>query len=308
MLDLDTFLTTLYVKADDFCKQKLGKAPHPGPKASLEPGEVLTLVLFEQFWRFRSERDFYRYAQRHLRSYFPHLPDRAQFNRLVRQHWKAVVAFWQALEVELHAQQVSFEVLDTVPIPVRNIKRRGRGWLAGQARIGWSTRLGWYNGFHGLITVNPIGVITGFAFSGANEKDQPLADTFFALRRFPNPALPTVGRFTYAYYLADNGFEGLSNARHWNQDYGAMVMAAPAFSKADLWPKSWQLWLKGLRQIVETVYDKLENWFGLGRDRNHDLSGFHVRFAAKVALHNFLIYLNQTLNRPPLAFADLLDW
>ena len=76
-----------------------------------------------------------------------------------------------------------------------------------------------------------------------------------------------------------------------------MVIAAPAFSNEDLWPKSWSVWLKGIRQTVEMVYDKLENWFGLGRDRNHDLSGFHVRFATKVALHNFLIYLNQSLNR-----------
>jgi hypothetical protein len=307
MLDLDTFLTTLYVMADDYCKHELLVPPRPGRKASLEPGEVVTLALFAQFWWFRSERDFYRYAQRHLRPYFPHLPDRPQFNRLARQHWRKIVAFWQALVVELHAQQVLYEVLDSVPVPVRNLKRRGRGWLAGQARIGWSTRLGWYIGFHGLIAVNPSGVITGFAFGGANEKDQPLADTFLALRRFPNPALPTVGRFTQAYYLADNGFQGLPNARHWQQAYGARVIAAPAFSQANLWPKTWQLWLKGLRQMVETVYDKLENWFGLGRDRNHDLSGFHTRFAAKVALHNFLIYLNLTLNRPALAFADLLD-
>jgi hypothetical protein len=308
MLDLDTFLTTLYVMADDFCKTQLTFAPQPGPHASLEPGEVITLGMFAQFWQFRSERDFYRYAERRLKSYFPCLPDRAQFNRLLRQHWQTIVSFWQDQVVQLRAQQVSFEVLDSVPVPVRNLKRRGRGWLAGQARIGWSTRLGWYMGFHGLIAVNPIGIITGFAFGGANEKDQPLADTFLGLRRFPNPALPTVGRFTHAYYLADNGFEGLANARRWNLDYGAMVIAAPAFSKLNLYPKSWQNWLKSLRQIVETVYDKLENWFGLGRDRNHELSGFHARLAAKVALHNFLISLNLRLGRPPLAFADLIDW
>ena len=308
MLDMDTFLTTLYVMADDFCKQNLTFPPRPGPVASLGSGEVITLALFGQFWWFRSEREFYRYAQRNLKGAFPNLPDRAQFNRLVRQHWQTVVAFWQYLVDQLQAQEVIFEVLDSVPIPVRNIKRRGRGWFAGLANIGWSTRLGWYNGFHGLISVNPIGVITGFAFGTASEKDQPLAETLLALRRFPNPDLPTVGRFTYAYYLADNGFEGVANARHWNGDYGAMVIPAPARSKEDIWPKPWRKWLTSLRQIVETVYDKLENWFGLGRDRNHELSGFQIRLAAKVALHNFLIYLNLKLDRPALAFADLLDW
>jgi hypothetical protein len=308
MIDRDTFLTTLYVTADDFCEQKMVFAPQPGPQASLEPGEVVTLALLEQFWWFRSERDFYRYAQMNLKGEFPKLPARPQFNRLVRHHWKTIVAFWQYLVDEMQAQKVVFEVLDSVPIPVRNIKRRGRGWLGGLANIGWSTRLGWYNGFHGLISVNPIGIITGFGFTSASEKDQRMADTFLALRRYPISDLPTAGRFTYAYYLADNGFVGRANAYHWNVDYGAMLMAAPAREKEDIWPKLWRNWLKSLRQIVETVYDKLENWFGLGRDRNHELSGFHVRFAAKAALHNFLIYLNLQLHRPALAFADLVDW
>ena len=34
--------------------------------------------------RFSSERDFYRYARSRLRDAFPTLPDRSQFNRLVR--------------------------------------------------------------------------------------------------------------------------------------------------------------------------------------------------------------------------------
>ena len=308
MIDRNTFLTTLYVMADDFCKEHVRIDPHPGPRASLEAGEVVTLALVEQFWWFRSERDFYRHATRNLKREFPNLPARPQYNRQVRRHWETIVAFWQYLVDEMQAQKVIFEVLDTVPIPVRNIKRRRRGWLAGLANIGWSTRIGWYNGFHGLISVNPIGVITGFGFSSASEKDQPMADTFLGLRRFPNPDLPTVGRFTYAYYLADNGFEGAANAQHWNLDYGAMLTAAPARLKQDIWPPLWRNWLKSLRQIVETVYDKLENWFGLGKDRNHELSGFHFRFAAKVALHNFLIYLNLQSGRPPLAFADLVDW
>ncbi len=308
MLDRNTFLTLLYVMADDFCKEHMISDPHPGPQTALEAGEIVALAMLEQFWWFRSERDFYRYAIRSLKGEFPDMPSRPQFNRQVRQHWKTIVAFWQFLVDQMQAQKAIFEVLDSVPVPVRNIKRRGRGWLAGLANIGWSTRLGWYNGFHGLIAVNPIGIITGFAFAKASEKDQPMADTFLALRRLKNPDLPTVGRFTYAYYLADNGFEGVANVRHWNLDYGAMVMAALPPSQLDAWPKSWNRWLKSLRQIVETVYDKLENWFGLGRDRNHELSGFHTRFAAKAALHNLLIFLNLQLGRPPLAFADLVDW
>ena len=67
-------------------------------------------------------------------------------------------------------------------------------------------------------------------------------------------------------------------------------------------------WLAGVRQIVETVYDKLCHTFRLDRERPHDLSGSRARLAAKIALHNFCIWLNEQLGRPLLAFTDLVDW
>lgn len=306
MLNLDTFLTILYVSVDDFCQSNPAVTRRPGRPASLEPSEVITLALLAQFWWFRSERDFYRYAWNHLRPAFPNLPDRAQLNRLMRHHWRELVAFWQHGVDELQAQAGIYEILDTVPIPVRNIKRRGRGWLAGLANIGWSTRLGWYNGFHGLVAVNPSGIITGFAAAAASEKDQTMTTSFLALRIGQLSGLPTVGRFNPGYYLADNGFEGWKNAQLWHDSFHAPFVVIPARSRPGTIAKSWRRWLISMRQQVETVYDKLVNWFGLGKDRNHTLSGFQLRLAAKVALHNFLIRLNLDLDRPPMAFADLV--
>lgn len=85
MIDLDTFLTTLYVMGDTFCNT-LPPEPQPGPEASLTRSEVLTLALVGQWARFQSERDFYRFAEQRLRAAFPTLPERSQFNRLLRQH------------------------------------------------------------------------------------------------------------------------------------------------------------------------------------------------------------------------------
>jgi len=84
MLDVDTFLTTLYVITDDFCHRRQQKEQLPGPDASLSPSEVVTLAIFSRWSRFSSERDFHRYATEHLLNAFPTLPDRSQFNRLVR--------------------------------------------------------------------------------------------------------------------------------------------------------------------------------------------------------------------------------
>ena len=86
MLDVDTFLTALYVIVDDFCQSHRPQQRRPGPEASLSAGEVIALSIFARWSRFASERDFYRYAQSHLRGAFPTLPERSQFNRLVRFH------------------------------------------------------------------------------------------------------------------------------------------------------------------------------------------------------------------------------
>lgn len=52
------------------------------------------------------------------------------------------------------------EALDSSAMPVRDAKRRGEGWLAGGADIGWSNSLGWYEGFRLLVAVDPTGVIS----------------------------------------------------------------------------------------------------------------------------------------------------
>jgi hypothetical protein len=45
-------------------------------------------------------------------------------------------------------------------------------------------------------------------------------------------------------------------------------------------------WVASIRQIIESVYDKLFNTFGLWRERPHELEGLRARLAARVALHN----------------------
>ena len=64
--------------------------------------------------------------------------------------------------------------------------------------------------------MGPTGVITGFAFGPASTADQQAAETFFALRAYPNAGLGSVGRASPGtYYVVDKGFEGADNRRRW---------------------------------------------------------------------------------------------
>ena len=308
MIDTDTFLTTLYVMVDELCKTSLPPETPPGPQATLSRSEVLTLAIFGQWGAFGSDRGFYRYAQRRLRPAFPQLPTREPCNRQVRRHHAAVVACGLYLVQLLAAPRCLYEALDSTGVPTRDAKRRGAGWLPGLADIGWSNRLGWYEGCHLLLAVNPVGVMTGFGLGPASTKDQPLADTVFARRRQPHPGLPSVGGPALGPYIVDKGFEGQANHTVWGQVDGAQVICPPKRHSKTPWPKSLRRWLAGLRQLVEAVYDKLFHTFRLDRERPHELSGFQARLAAKIALHNFCMWLNEQLGRPPLAFTDLVDW
>ena len=162
MVDVDTFLTTLYVMVDDFCQSHPPKR-RPGPKASLSESEVATLAIFARWDSFGSERDFYRYARSCLREAFPTLPDRSQFNRLVSSHIGLIEDLISHLLLTLlGVRERPYEALDSSAMPVRDAKRRGAGWLAGYADVGWSNSLGWYKGFRLLAAVDPTGVVTGF--------------------------------------------------------------------------------------------------------------------------------------------------
>ncbi len=308
MIDYETFLTILYVMVDDFCNFHCKPDIKPGQVASLTRSEVVTLAMAGQWSRFESERGFYRYAARHLRGAFPGLPRREQLNRLQRRYQGTITAFALYLADQI-GRAVPYEALDGSAVPTRDINRRGHGWLPGIADYGKSNRLGFYQGVHLLISVTPLGVITGFGFGPASTKDTVLAETFLAARADPQPRLPGVGQAALGPYVADKGFSQEADLDRWWHHYGAQVVCAPKVnSRARRWPKALRRWLAGLRQIVETVFDKLHHTFRLDRERPHALSGLQTRLAAKVALHNFCIHLNQQLGRQPLAFTTLIAW
>jgi hypothetical protein len=307
MVDIDPFLTILYVMVEAFCKQQLApEAPRPGPAAAWTQAEVVTLALFGQWQPFGSERGFDRSAQRHRRAAFPTLPERSQFNRLLRQHADAVVACFRHWGQCLQAQHGAAEALDGTAAPTRDAKRRGRGWLPGIAELGWSNRRGWYEGVDGLLSVSPIGAITGFGFGAASAQEQSLAETFLAVRHTPHPRLTSVGAPALGVYVTARGFEGRKRHPPWQDAYGAVVLCAPQRNRRPPWPRPWRRWLAGLGQLVETVNSSLQQGFRLDRERPHTLAGFPVRLAAKMALHNFCLWLNQQLGRPLLALMDLV--
>ena len=167
------------------------------------------------------------------------MPDRSQFNRSVRHNLDLMEEVALHLADVMKVHRCAYQALDSSAMPVRDAKRRGEGWLAGYADIGWSNSLGWYEGFRLLVAVDPTGVVTGFGFCAASIADQPLAETFFAVRCRPNPRLSSVGSaFTWGPYVADKGFEGEENHRRWLDRYaGRESSTRPSATAANPGPR-----------------------------------------------------------------------
>src|SRR5215204_1211713 len=134
-MDLDSFLVSLYVLVDDWWKlDHASEQPKTGRPALLSDPEVITLAILAQWPRFRSERDFWRFAQVHLRSYFPTLCSQSQFNRRVRSLTLELRAFLHDLARTLAK---SSAVLDTTLIPaIVRARACRKGLFAGQASFG----------------------------------------------------------------------------------------------------------------------------------------------------------------------------
>src|ERR687898_2430079 len=118
-MDLDSFLVTLYVLVDDWWTENRYSVPSkPGRPALLSQSEVLTLAILAQWPRFRSERDFWRFAEAHLRPYFPKLCSQSQFNRRVRALEPEMMrALQKALAGDLCDPSALYRVMDTTLIP-----------------------------------------------------------------------------------------------------------------------------------------------------------------------------------------------
>ena len=327
-VDLETFLTTLYVRVDDLYRQAVQPRMPAcgGPSPSLSDSEVFCLGLAAQ-WRsgvpWKSERGFLRYACKHLRPLFPGLTSQSAFNRRLRRLWGGFILLQQAVAQEMLTVQ-DCEVMDCVPVPVAHGARSFHpGWLADIARIGKGGNDRYFYGLHLLVLASASGVATGWILAAGNIQDRWLAEGLFSARagcpqltgptvpgkvqsRLPAPIdwigpVQSCGANTGRPVIADKGFTADDWQQHWAQDYATQVAAPPQTVE----PGNYR-WFSSLRQVIETVFAHLDDSFGIKYPGAHTTWGLLTRVAAKLAAYNLGIWINRYWSRPDFAFATLI--
>jgi transposase len=326
-LDLETFLTVVYVLTDDLYKRHVAPVmPHcGGAEPKLSDSEVLCLALVSQ-WRagvpWQSERGFVRYALRHLRPLFPAMTSQSAFNRRLRRLWGAYILIQQALAREL-SQATDCEVMDCVPIAVAKGARSFHpGHIPDIARVGKGGNDRFFYGLHLLLVVSASGPATGWVLASGNIQDRWLAEVLLSTRagatepsgplngdgspRLKPPSdwigpLPSCGEAQGKLILADLGYSGAAWQRHWQDDYQATVMTPP-----DRERHAARLWHSSTRQVVETAFATLCAALGLQAVQAHTLWGMITRIGAKLAAYNLGILINRLTGRPDLALPTLV--
>lgn len=336
-MDMDTFFTTLYVLVDDWYKGGIAAdvRRHRGGGMKMSDSEVLTVALAGQ-WQagmpWRSERELVAYVKRHLSGLFPTMLGRSAFNRRVRCLWGAFVRLQQQVAVQLVRKEELYESVDSVPVPSLSngqARRQSSHWN-GQSRLGRGSYGSFIYGERLLVAVTPSGVIRGWMAAAANVNDRWLMEALLSRRagqqRLCEPRRRTrdgykarttppaaehlfgwaaVGQPVTGTYLADGGFNGQRWRNQWHVRYGAHVIAPPPQNEHPAWNKRQKRWLSSHRQMVETVFARLDHVFGLKRLLAHSRWGQLTRLAAKTAAYNIGLYLNRLLGRPLGALATL---
>lgn len=329
-MDLDTFLTTLYVLVDDWYKTTIvpTQATRPGAKATMSESEVLTVALAGQ-WRvgvpWRSERGVVRYMHAHGRGWFPTMLQRSAFNARVRQLWGRFVQLQQWLADQLSDPEAVYSVVDCQPLPACTLGQASRVtphwlWLSQFGHGG--TRGRWFYGDKLLAVVTPRGVVTGWLVGSAAINDRWLLEAFLSARAGqpqvvgppPNhhqpqrlrPTLPAgsvrgwaaVGPWSALPYLADRNFKSRRWQRHWHARYGGLVQTKPVHTDDWGWSRQAKCGFSRLRQIIETTFARLDGVFGLKQVGAHSYWGQLTRVALCCAAYNLGLYLNHLLGRP----------
>ena len=301
MLDLDSFLVSLYVLVEYWWELEHGSQTpkRPGRPALLADSEVLTLAILAQWPRFRSERDFWRFARTHLRYYFSTLPSYTAVSEPVQ----SAAACSGTQDSSLAARSGSRARRSRCCLP-RSGHYPDPGYRQGACLSQRSVRrirhlraqcledrVGLW--LQGSLVGKPRRCHRGF-WPGSGLLRRASDRRFFNIRRSPQ-SLPRrqglyecgMGEALVKVLRSTGGGDSQDNSKR-------------------AWPEADRRWASGKRQIVEGVIDQLKDFFALERHRAKTLGGLLTRLAAKIAAYPCGKHLNVQLGRPPRHLAELL--
>ena len=176
--DLDTLATALYVTTDDLLVEYPGWAPERpvvGIVPKLSDAELVTLAVIQALLGYTSEARFLRYADTHLRPWFPYLPTRAAYNKRLRRSslmMQHILNYLSRVSPSFHDD---LWLVDSTPVECgRSRETTRRSELAGWAEYGYCasySRYFWGLRLHLLATASGLPILWALAPAKEDERD-----------------------------------------------------------------------------------------------------------------------------------------
>lgn len=289
--DLDTLATALYVTADDLLiahPDRVPLRPAVGIAPQISDAEVLTLAVIQALLGYVSETRFLRYAHRHLKPMFPHLPGQSGYNKRLRKLASTMVWMIEALGQLTSIAGDDVWVADSTPVECgRSRETVKRSDLAGWAEYGYCashSRYFWGLRLHLVCTVH--GLPVGWALTGAKANERDVFEQILA----GTPAL-TRPRGHRQTLIADKGYNGRDFETRLEQ--AGIELLRPARKGEQ--PRPGQRFFKPLRQIIESVNDTLKGQLDLEAHGGRTPAGVCARVAQRVLALTAAIWHNDTL-------------
>jgi hypothetical protein len=295
-MDRDDFIIAVFLIV---CEHyQVIKNTYPLRRGGFEPAltdeEVITIEVCGEYFKLGCDKDIFAYFHKHYLDFFPQLTDRTLFVRQAANLWQVKAAIQKRLVYVSGQASDRVQVVDTLPLPVCVITRARRDrCFELEADYGYCAAKDMhYYGFKLGLRISRLGMITHYPLLAARPHDIQSLDTL--LEGFQGLA------------PADKGFIDAFRQALLAERHGIMVITPSRKGMTTDWPKPLLKFCKRVRKFVETVGSHLTERFGIDCIRVHDLWHFQHRLIRKILAHTICVFLNLSLNRPPLDLDGLV--
>jgi Transposase DDE domain len=304
VVDLNTFIVSVFCLIDDRLKGRHRSYRSRGPAPKLSDSEVITMEIVAEFLGIDTDKGIYTYFKRHYSAWFPKLCEvhRTTFTRQAANLWKVKEILWQHIVEEEFAPHEEQEtpplmVIDSFPIPVCKKSRSYRCKVMRElSERGRDTNLGKFLGMRAHIVVMWPGIIVRANVCGADTHELHLAERL----------LEGMGR---GWVLADRNYWS-PLVREQLSDYEGGPTLLARFKLNNETEKQrglvWPRWLSKKRQKIESIFSQLVERYKMKVVRSRDTWHFSSRFIRKILSHTMAVVFCRREGIPQTRFWELL--
>jgi DDE family transposase len=284
--DLNTLLTGLYVRIDDYLAPRV----RAGRPPRLSDAELLTLAVAQVLLGVRSEARWLRLVPAALPGAFPYLPGQSGYNKRLRAALPLLKQVIRVLAADTDLWADPVWLVDSTPVEcARSRPTVQRSDLAGVAGYGYCpSHSRWFWGLRLHLVCTPAGLPITWALA------DPKLDERQVLMCLLDVDADLLADRPGLLLIADKGYVS-AELDDYLHARGAELLR-PSYRNRP--PRPGQALLAPIRQLIESVYDTLKGQLDLELHAGRSLAGVTTRIAQRLLALTAAIWHNRATGQP----------